>query len=154
VKVERRTILKALLGVAGAAIAVPLAGLAAFINPPYKFVPVRMKIDGASQMKNNSVLYFLWPTDVRPLDTNLLIRDDSGKYSAYNRVCTHLQCVVNYDPQTERILCVCHGSSYEAKSGSVLGGPAPRALPKILLELDQNGDVYAVNVEGVFGYGR
>jgi Rieske Fe-S protein len=153
-KVERRTVLKALLGVAGAAIAVPLAGLGAFINPPHKFVPVRMKVDGASQMKSDSVIYFLWPTDVRPNDTNLLVRDGSGTYFAYNRVCTHLQCVVNYDSQTKRIVCPCHGSSYAVKSGAVLGGPAPRALPEIILEVGENGEVYAVNRRGVFGYGR
>jgi Rieske Fe-S protein len=27
--------------------------------------------------------------------------------------------------------CPCHGSTYNAKTGAVLGGPAPSPLPKI-----------------------
>lgn len=153
-KLDRRTWLKGLLAASGALVVAPLAKLGDFLNPPSKFEPRRMKIEGARSMRSNTAIFFSWPTDIRPFDSNILVMDDRGNYHAYNRICTHLQCLVNYDPQTKRIVCPCHGSSYDVLTGAVLGGPAPRGLPKILLESDEAGDVYAVNAEGVFGYGR
>lgn len=132
----------------------PLATLVRYLNIPYVFQPVKAQIEGASTMSNDSSLDFQWPTPTRPFDTNLLIRDDTGNYYAYNRVCTHLQCFVNYDPVSETIQCPCHGSRYDAHTGEVISGPAPRALPQIVLEIDANGNVYAVNAIGSFGVGR
>jgi len=39
--------------------------------------------------------------------------------------------------------------------GKVLAGPAPRPLPMIRLEIEQEtGDIYAVELIGKIGYGR
>ncbi len=54
-----------------------------------------------------------------------LYRDEGGVY-AISLVCTHLGCIVK--PGTEGFECPCHGSRFAA-DGSVLGGPAPQALP-------------------------
>ncbi len=151
---SRRSILKFLIVVSTALVIAPLATAARFLNIPYVFKPVRALLQGASTMENNSSLDFQWPTLTRPFDTNLLIRDDNGNYTAFNRVCTHLQCFVNYDPVSQTIQCPCHGSTYDPQTGEVISGPAPRPLPIIDLEIDENGDVYAVNAEGEFGYGR
>jgi Rieske Fe-S protein len=152
--ISRRSILKLLVVVSTALVVAPLATVARYLNIPYVFQPVKAQIEGASSMPNNSSLDFQWPTPTRPFDTNLLIRDDSGDYHAFNRVCTHLQCFVNYDPVSQTIQCPCHGSSYDASTGAVIGGPAPNALPEIVLETDSDGEVYAVNAIGAFGVGR
>ncbi len=128
--------------------------LARFLNVPYTFTPVKAQVEGAASMLKNTSLNFLWPTQTRPFDTNLLIKDPNGNYFAFNRVCTHLQCLVNYDPTTETIQCPCHGSVYDARTGNVVSGPAPRALPTIKLQVDSDGTVYAEDAEGEFGYGR
>ncbi len=124
--ISRRSILKLLLVVSAALVVAPLASVARFLNIPYVFQPVKAQIEGASSLPDNSSLDFQWPTQTRPFDTNLLIKDDSGKYHAYNRVCTHLQCFVNYDPESKTIQCPCHGSTYDATTGDVLSGPAPQ----------------------------
>jgi len=56
-----------------------------------------------------------------------LFRDAGGVY-AISRVCTHLGCIVSAQPNGFH--CPCHGSRF-ALDGSVLKGPAPRALPWI-----------------------
>jgi len=152
--ISRKFFLKLLLGISAALAATPLVALDRYLNIPYTFKPVKAEIEGASAMVNNSSLNFQWPTQTRPFDANVLIKDASGNYNAFNRVCTHLQCLVNYDPNSETLQCPCHGSVYDAHSGDVISGPAPRALPVIDLEVDSDGTVYAVNVEGTFGYGR
>jgi nitrite reductase/ring-hydroxylating ferredoxin subunit len=54
-----------------------------------------------------------------------LFRDAGGIY-ALSLICTHLGCIVN--PAPGGFDCPCHGSRFAA-DGTVLKGPAPRALP-------------------------
>ncbi len=54
-----------------------------------------------------------------------LFRDGDGVY-AISRVCTHLGCIINSTP--DGFECPCHGSRF-ASNGSVVKGPAPKALP-------------------------
>jgi Rieske Fe-S protein len=54
-----------------------------------------------------------------------LFRDGAGIH-AVSSGCTHLGCIVN--SLAEGFECPCHGSRFAA-DGSVLKGPAPRALP-------------------------
>ena len=54
-----------------------------------------------------------------------LFRDGKGVY-AISTTCTHLGCIVR--PGAEGFECPCHGSRF-ALDGSVVKGPAPRALP-------------------------
>ncbi len=152
--ISRRGLLKLLLGASAVLAAAPMLTLSRFLSVPYTFTPVKESVEGAPALPKNSSLDFLWPTQTRPFDTNVLIKDSKGDYVAFNRVCTHLQCLVNFDPGSQTIVCPCHGSVYDAKTGSVVSGPAPRALPKIKLEVDTDGTVYAVDADGQFGYGR
>jgi len=50
-----------------------------------------------------------------------------GDFKAYSAVCTHMGCVVSSLDKSE-IHCGCHGSAYSIKDGSVVKGPAPKAL--------------------------
>ena len=54
-----------------------------------------------------------------------VFRDAEGVY-AISTVCTHLGCIVS--PNASGFECPCHGSLF-APDGSVVKGPAPRALP-------------------------
>jgi Rieske Fe-S protein len=54
-----------------------------------------------------------------------LFRDGQGVH-AVSMICTHLGCVVK--PAGDGFDCPCHGSRFAA-DGTVLKGPAPRALP-------------------------
>lgn len=59
---------------------------------------------------------------------------------AYSAICTHLACAVYAQLSDEgRIACPCHGSQFDPNDGAaVVGGPAPRPLPS--LPIDVNGD--------------
>lgn len=61
----------------------------------------------------------------------ILIHLESGEFKAYEQKCTHLSCAVFYKPGTGVIHCPCHEGSFDAKTGDVLAGPPPRALPKL-----------------------
>jgi len=46
---------------------------------------------------------------------------------ALNAECTHLGCIVPWEPMQKKFICPCHGSQYD-KNGLVLRGPAPGPL--------------------------
>jgi Rieske Fe-S protein len=52
----------------------------------------------------------------------------AGDFKAFSAVCTHQQCLVSR-VQGENVICTCHQSTYSAKDGSVIAGPAPFPLP-------------------------
>jgi cytochrome b6-f complex iron-sulfur subunit len=54
-----------------------------------------------------------------------IFRDAEGVY-AISTICTHLGCIIKRTPQGFE--CPCHGSRFAA-DGSVVKGPAPKALP-------------------------
>jgi ubiquinol-cytochrome c reductase iron-sulfur subunit len=73
-----------------------------------------------------------------------------GDYWAFSKVCTHLGCPTSlYEQQTNRILCPCHQSQFDATHyGKPIFGPATRALPQLPLAVDEQGYFYA---RGDFG---
>lgn len=66
----------------------------------------------------------------------ILIKTASGDIKAFSASCTHLDCIVQYDPNTKAIICACHNGKYDL-SGKNVSGPPPRPL-----------DEYTVNVKG------
>ena len=67
-------------------------------------------------------------------DPCLLIRTDEDTYVAYSQVCTHLSCAVFFARETNRIECPCHKGVFSVADGSVVAGPPPRPLPRVMLE--------------------
>jgi Rieske Fe-S protein len=59
-----------------------------------------------------------------------------GAFSALSPICTHLGCTV--DIQGARLVCPCHGSTYD-REGKVLLGPAERALTRMPARLSADG---------------
>ncbi len=58
----------------------------------------------------------------------LLIRSDDGSFHAYNAICTHLGCTVQYSGEKKKIWCACHGGTFDAMTGKNLSGPPPKPL--------------------------
>lgn len=58
-----------------------------------------------------------------------VFKDDEGELQAVSAVCTHLQCLVEFNDGDRTWDCPCHGSRF-ATDGSVLQGPAKQPLPK------------------------
>ena len=67
-----------------------------------------------------------------------VLRLDAARVVAMSAVCTHFGCITQWHPEADLIECPCHGSHYE-KNGTVVHGPAPRALPHFSLRLMPDG---------------
>ena len=59
-----------------------------------------------------------------------------GAFTVLSPICTHLGCTV--DIQGERLVCPCHGSTYDRR-GNVLQGPAERPLERLAASLSADG---------------
>jgi ubiquinol-cytochrome c reductase iron-sulfur subunit len=68
-----------------------------------------------------------------------------GDYYAYSKICTHLGCPTSlYEAQTNRILCPCHQSQFDALTyAKPIFGPAARALPQLPITVDADGNLVA-----------
>lgn len=59
------------------------------------------------------------------------------KFHAFNAICTHLGCTVQYRPDMSRIWCACHGGQYDPATGEVLAGPPPRPLEELQVSVQE-----------------
>jgi Rieske Fe-S protein len=59
----------------------------------------------------------------------LVAQPSAGKVVAFSAICTHQGCTVA--PAGTKFQCPCHGSMYDAATGAVLQGPAPRPLTAV-----------------------
>ncbi|OFT83695.1 ubiquinol-cytochrome c reductase iron-sulfur subunit [Corynebacterium sp. HMSC29G08] len=68
-----------------------------------------------------------------------------GDYYAYSKICTHIGCPTSlYEAQTNRILCPCHQSQFDAlQYAKPIFGPAARALPQLPVTIDEEGYLIA-----------
>jgi Rieske Fe-S protein len=53
----------------------------------------------------------------------------AGKAVAHSAICTHMGCTVK--AAGKQLHCPCHGSRYDAFTGAVVQGPAPKPLPVV-----------------------
>ena len=58
-----------------------------------------------------------------------IYRDDQGEVTVLSPVCTHLGCIVHWNPWERSWDCPCHGSRFRC-TGEVLEGPALKPLEK------------------------
>jgi Rieske Fe-S protein len=70
----------------------------------------------------------------------VLTRADDDTVHAFSAICTHQGCTVD-KVSGGTIFCPCHGSTFNADTGAVTGGPAPRPLPAVPVAV-RDGSVY------------
>ena len=92
-------------------------------------------IGAASKVPVGSAASFTLPSG----DPGIVIHTSADTYECFDAVCTHAGCTVGYSGGL--IMCPCHGSTFSATTGSVIGGPAPTGLKKYTVK-DVNGDLY------------
>jgi cytochrome b6-f complex iron-sulfur subunit len=68
-----------------------------------------------------------------------IVHNEDGLLALYWK-CPHLGCTVPWAPNFQEFRCPCHGSIYDL-NGIVLGGPAPRPLDLMAIEVQPNGDL-------------
>ena len=65
----------------------------------------------------------------------LITQPRAGEFRGFSAVCTHAGFVMSNIANSE-IKCDNHGAVYSADDGSVLSGPAPRALGKVTVTVE------------------
>ena len=66
----------------------------------------------------------------------ILFKTKDEKVYALSRICTHEGCSVDFDLAQNKLICPCHGATYEAPDGNVISGPTQRGLKKIDVKID------------------
>jgi serine/threonine protein kinase/Rieske Fe-S protein len=97
---------------------------------------------GNTQQKANSAANFMNPASDTP---GILVRLPDNTFVAYDKTCTHVGVLVNYDPATRMLVCPAHGAVFDpAKGGAVVKGPAQLPLPKVGIQVQADGTVTTV----------
>ena len=73
----------------------------------------------------------------------IVVALEGRKFRAFSAICTHLGCIVKWDPASRKILCPCHAGVF-GPDGQVISGPPPRPLPPY--EVIQVGNELKVKV--------
>lgn len=133
-KIGRRQLIDYLLGTSA------FATLAAIVYPIFKFmIPPQ-----TAEAQQNSVVAAKM-NEIAPntgkifkfgSKPGLLIKTEKGDLKAFSASCTHLDCIVQYEPDKKDILCACHNGIYDL-TGKNVSGPPPRPLEE-----------FTVNVKG------
>lgn len=178
---DRRTLLKAAV-VASGLLAAGAAGsiVRTLISP----TPVatgtfpRVKVANLSALSVGAPIVFYYPlTDENADEPNVLVKlgqsaaggvGPDGDIVAFSMVCQHLGCIYSFLPPGKSPpcspsysaskpvgYCCCHGSIFDfTDRASVIGGPSPRPQPQVVLEVDSNGDIFAIGMgpPTIFGH--
>ena len=130
--VRRRRFLQKCLGaLGGLGFLMAVYPLIRYIEPaPDAEGSSRVEIDRAALPPGSSktLIYRGRPT--------IVVNTPNG-YIAYNAVCPHLGCVVEWEGSTQNLICPCHGGKF-GTDGSVLGGPIPGPLTAVELSVSDD----------------
>jgi thiosulfate dehydrogenase (quinone) large subunit len=101
------------------------------------------KIGNISQVPPNTAGTL---TDPSTGDPAIVVRLPDKNLVAYDAVCTHAGCTVQYDPQSHLLICPCHGGEYDPAHGAqVVAGPPPSPLSKLPIRVDSKGNIYLLS---------
>jgi len=75
-------------------------------------------------------------------DPSLVIQPSQGRFLAFDAVCPHAGCIVQYDQGNKIFACPCHGSMFNGETGAVENGPAPSGLTRIAISKGPDGQLY------------
>jgi len=134
----------------------------------------RVKVAQLSDLQTNQPVLFNYPLDNEP---NIMIKlgqkadegvGPEGDIVAYSALCQHLGCVYAFQPtgtspkcnQAYKAnspvgYCCCHGTIFDLlHQAQVVSGPSPRPQPRVILEIDNSDNIYAVGMTppAIFGH--
>ena len=70
-------------------------------------------------------------------DPGVVIKLHDGKFVAYDTVCTHAGCTVDYDRSSGYLICPCHGAAFDpANAAAVIAGPTDQPLASLPIHVD------------------
>ncbi len=133
-KGHRRNFLNQLLG------AGTVATLASVFYPVVRFMVPPKAVESAASSVVAATVEEIKPNEGKIFKfgsrPGILIQTPDGEYRAFNAICTHLDCTVQYKPDEKLIWCACHNGRFDL-TGKNVSGPPPSPLEE-----------YEVNVRG------
>lgn len=133
---RREFVANLVMGIAGF---LGVGGLAArFLQYLYPVIPpeeiVEVPAGRRDLVPSNGGVVLALPTG------QIALVEAGGELRAFSAVCTHLGCIVRWEPGMEHLYCACHGGMFD-RWGQVVGGPPPRPLPRYPVEV-REGQVF------------
>ena len=127
VPLPRRSFLNYLLG---ATVIVAIGGM---INTLVRYLwPTEEIIGGGKAPGTTSLSLSEIPVGgaktVRHKGKPYIVVRQAAKVHAVNAICTHLGCIVYWDPLIKQLACPCHTAFFDL-NGNIITGPAPSPLP-------------------------
>lgn len=121
----------------------PKSGAVAAAPVPTSAVPAgAKKIGNVSQLPVNSAGTV---SDPKTGDPAVIVHTSGSNFYAFDAICTHAGCTVQYDSQQKLLVCPCHGGTFDPAHGAqVVAGPPPSPLTPIQMTIDPHGDIYLV----------
>jgi thiosulfate dehydrogenase (quinone) large subunit len=102
--------------------------------------PPGTPIGTMAQLQQNGSLPFQIPTTGDP---GIVVGLSANQVVAFDAVCTHAGCTVEYDPSQRLLVCPCHGAEYDpAHAAEVVAGPAPSPLQGLKAAVAADGTIY------------
>jgi thiosulfate dehydrogenase [quinone] large subunit len=101
--------------------------------------PSGTKIGPASRVPVGGAASFQDPSSGDP---SLVVQPAAGTFVAFDAVCPHAGCTVEYSSSHRVFVCPCHGSEFNGRTGSVEVGPAQSGLKPLQIAEGSDGDLY------------
>jgi arsenite oxidase small subunit len=133
------------------------------------------QVANVNTLQVNQPLTYYYPLGDEPnfiMKLGLAVQDGigpDGDIVSFSDVCQHLGCNPgfvykggpppfcnsSYVAKGPVMYCCCHGSIYDlTEDAKVIGGPAPRPVPRVILDIDSSGNIYAIGMEPPTIYGH
>jgi 3-phenylpropionate/trans-cinnamate dioxygenase ferredoxin subunit len=75
----------------------------------------------------------------------IVVANVDGNYYAIGERCTHMSCMLSEGSlKGQTVICSCHGSVFDLKTGNVVKGPAKK--PEPVFQVKSEGEQILVNV--------
>lgn len=111
-----------------------LAWVASVLYPVFRYVTPAEQTEAEVSSVKVALLSELPPNSGRIVKFGskpvIVLRKPDGEFSAFSAKCTHLDCIVQYRPDLQRVWCACHNGQYDL-NGINVAGPPPRPLDRL-----------------------
>jgi thiosulfate dehydrogenase [quinone] large subunit len=101
-------------------------------------IPVAKLADVEQQGTASFTIPFDAPAPLPAGDPGIIVQLADGSFVAFDALCTHEGCTVEWDAPDGVIFCPCHGAAFDpAHDAAVLAGPTNRPLASLPLVIDR-----------------
>lgn len=104
---------------------------------PNAGIPIAKVADVELSGSASFVVPFTAPAPLPVGDPGVIVRLADGTFVAFDALCTHQGCLVEWDAVDGILFCPCHGAEFDATAdGAVITGPTDIPLARLPLTID------------------